>query len=617
MRAWMMLPLLLALAAPAFAAPAPGTLAANDNRRPAGVPGDGALALGLVITEGSWQAEDALPAWHMLAFAEEGRPATTPGPLIRVLLGTRIDVTIRNDTDAELWIEGLYARSGAAAPVHVAAHGEAHRQFMADTAGTFFYWGTLGKSLAEREGRDSELTGALIVDAPGAPHDDRIFVISRHGAADEGGDGVGAWAINGRSWPQTERLDYRLGEHVAWRWINASGHTHPMHLHGMYFRVTSSGDNARDARRAAGEDNEVATQLMPGGSTMAVAWVARTAGNWLFHCHILFHVLPENRIPPPVWYDDYAKLPHDQHMAGLVLGLHVADAGGRRGAAAPQPRRLALRVAERPGIGLDAYFERPTPLLGYALDGSPVSSPGPVMVLERGRPVEIAIHNAMRHATSVHWHGVELANSYYDGVPHWGTDGDRVTPWIDPGADFTARFTPPRTGTFIYHTHFNDYAQLTAGLYGALVVVAPGRQVDTAFDHVFVIGQGPDDNRDPILVNGVVGVPAAIWRQGHHRIRLVGITAVSAVHVALLRDDAPVTWRPLAKDGADLPATLTAQTRAEVDLSPGETYDFDVAADEPGALCLRVGLRGSNEPSTIAPIDIAPMDTAPAPTNDG
>jgi FtsP/CotA-like multicopper oxidase with cupredoxin domain len=239
------------------------------------------------------------------------------------------------------------------------------------------------------------------------------------------------------------------------------------------------------------------------------------------------------------------------------------------------------------------------------------------MVLERGRPVEIAIHNAMRHATSVHWHGVELASSYYDGVPHWGVDGDRVTPWIDPGADFTARFTPPRAGTFIYHTHFNDYAQLTAGLYGALVVVAPGGHFDEAFDHVFVIGQGPDDIRDPILVNGVVGVPAAVWRQGHHRIRLVGITAVSAVHVALLRDDAPVAWRPLAKDGADLPVNLTAQTRAEINLSPGETYDFDLAADEPGALRLRVGLRGSDEPPTIAPIDIAPMDTAPVPANDG
>lgn len=271
------------------------------------------------------------------------------------------------------------------------------------------------------------------------------------------------------------------------------------------------------------------------------------------------------------------------------------------------PRRIALRAAQRPGVGLDAYFGRPVPLLGYSVDGSPVSAPGPVLVLERGRPVEIAIRNDLAHATSVHWHGIELESSYYDGVPHWGVDGGRITPWIDPGASFVARFTPPRAGTYMYHTHFNDYAQLTAGLYGALIVVEPGRHLDAAVDHVYVIGQGPDDAHDPVLLNGVVGVPATVWRQGrHHRIRLIGITAVSAVQLALLRENGPVIWRPLAKDGADLPLPLKAPRKAEVDISPGETYDFDYAADEPATLRLEATLKGRSEPPTIAPIDIEP-----------
>jgi hypothetical protein len=100
-----------------------------------------------------------------------------------------------------------------------------------------------------------------------------------------------------------------------------------MHLHGAYFRVTSSGDNRADLPRAAGEQNEVVTQRIPSTSTMTMSWVPLHAGNWLFHCHLLFHVMPENRIPEPQWYDDYASLGHDEHMAGLVLGIHVRNEG--------------------------------------------------------------------------------------------------------------------------------------------------------------------------------------------------------------------------------------------------------------------------------------------------
>ena len=40
-----------------------------------------------------------------------------------------------------------------------------------------------------------------------------------------------------------------------------------------------------------------------------------------------------------------------------------------------------------------------------------------------------------------------------------------------PGDSFTVLMTPPRAGTFIYHTHADELAQLTGGLYGALLVI--------------------------------------------------------------------------------------------------------------------------------------------------
>ena len=60
---------------------------------------------------------------------------------------------------------------------------------------------------------------------------------------------------------------------------------------------------------------------------------------------------------------------------------------------------------------------------------------------------------------------------------------------IVPGERFTVRITPPRTGTFIYHTHLHDYRQLSSGLYGPLVVVEPGETYDPATDHVVVLGR--------------------------------------------------------------------------------------------------------------------------------
>ena len=62
-------------------------------------------------------------------------------------------------------------------------------------------------------------------------------------------------------------------------------------------------------------------------------------------------------------------------------------------------------------------------------------------------------------------------DSYYDGVHGWSGLDRRVTPMIQPVAHSSVRFTPPRAGTFIYHTHLHDERQLHVGLYGAMLVL--------------------------------------------------------------------------------------------------------------------------------------------------
>jgi FtsP/CotA-like multicopper oxidase with cupredoxin domain len=557
----------------------------NDNTRPAGALEGTTLVVHLEIGEADWRWEQQLPPYRILAFAEASGPLTTPGPLIRVREGTRVRVVIRSRVATDVIVHGLHGRPGDDVSLRVPAHGTAETQFRAGSPGTYYYWGSTSESFAKREHSDSQLTGAFIIDPERGGPPDRIFVIGYH--AQTSPVRLDAWVINGRSWPETERLTYRVGEPVHWRWINATDHRHPMHLHGTYFRVHSTGDNHHDT--VASDPPEVVTQVLQPGTTMALTWSPARPGNWLFHCHNLFHVTPDNRLQLPQWYDEYAKLEHDQHMAGLVLGIH-AQPGPTPAVTVERatPMRIALTIGERSGVryrvpGLDR------PGLGYGVDGGPITAPGPTLVLERGRPAEVAITSRIAHATQVHWHGIEL-DSYYDGVPHWGGDSRQMTPLIDPDGSFVARFVPPRAGTFIYHTHFNDYVQLATGLYGALIIVEPGERLDPETDHLFIISRdGLDEDRGAVLVNGATSLAPLTLRAGKkHRLRFIGITPVSSSSIRLLAGGHPVKWRALAKDGADLPAALATQRPAELTISPGETYDFELDAEAPAELELQI-----------------------------
>ena len=159
-------------------------------------------------------------------------------------------------------------------------------------------------------------------------------------------------------------------------------------------------------------------------------------------------------------------------MAGLVLGLHILPPRDERDTTSQRdvaPRRLRLVAQQRPG----QYGTHPG--FGFALqeDSNPAVDlagrvPGPPIVLTRGVPVEITVLNKLREPTSLHWHAMEL-ESYYDGMAGWSGTPGHLAPMIPPGGAFVAKFVPPRTGTFIYHTHVDDIRQLSSGLYGPLI----------------------------------------------------------------------------------------------------------------------------------------------------
>jgi FtsP/CotA-like multicopper oxidase with cupredoxin domain len=225
-------------------------------------------------------------------------------------------------------------------------------------------------------------------------------------------------------------------------------------------------------------------------------------------------------------------------------------------------------------------------------NSDPPPIPGAPLVLTRGEPVEILVVNQLQEPTAVHWHGIEL-ESYYDGVPGWSGGSPQVTPSIPPGGTFLARMTPPRAGTFIYHTHWHDVAQLASGLYGPLIVVEPGQKFDPERDKTFIISRaGPDESESPLLLNGSPQPSPLVLKLGtEYRLRFINIgTNDSDATVSLLASAKPVVWQAVAKDGWTLPAGQATSRPAYQLITVGETYDFKFLPEHPGELTLQVAL---------------------------
>ncbi len=556
----------------------------NDNRSPAGRLSHDTLELHLVVGMAVWRPEaDSGPAIEVAAFGEDGKAPQVPGPLIRVPAGTVISATIRNRlADSTLRIYGLVTRPAAVHDSLVIQPGEsASVTFLAGAPGSYLYWASLGATKHERQAEREQLAGAFVVDPPGGSPADRVLVINIWGNRLDSATYRSALTINGRSWPHTERIQATVGDTLRWRVLNANWRNHPMHLHGFYYRVDARGDGFADTLYATDARRMVVTEGLRPFNTMAMTWVPERAGNWLFHCHLSFHVVPSARLSPPA-RDSHDRKSHDPgaHMAGLVLGIAVRPRADAREPVRGKARRLHLFVQEGTKRG------RAPRAMGFVLQrgGQPpaadsVEIPGSPVVLTRGQPTDIVIVNRLSEPTSIHWHGIEL-ESYSDGVAGWSGSGDRLAPSVMPGDSFTARLTLPRAGTFMYHTHMNDIEQLTSGLYGGIVVLEPGKRFDSNRDHLFVAGWD-GETRAPALPHLVINGdslprPLVLTPGVPHRLRFVNIGPAGLLRFAIYRDTSLVTWRRLAKDGADLPPALATSVRSAQLLAVGETYDFEL-----------------------------------------
>jgi FtsP/CotA-like multicopper oxidase with cupredoxin domain len=590
---------------------------ANDQRTPAGRTVDGELRVDLDIVDLTWSPRGPHgPLVPAIGFAERGHTPQVPGPLLRMRTGIPVRVSVRNTLTRAVRVHGLSDRVGGPsdtavngvpafarqAALRLAPGEEREVRFTPTRAVASFYFArqlpssadTLPENQFTSPGAsrvDGGLVGAFIVDPAETPPqaNERVFVLTSYASPSEPADVTRRLSVNGLSWPHTERLTYDQGDTVHWRVINASGVYHPLHLHGFYFTVESRGDGQADTMINAPRPLEV-TEGMRDFSTMQLSWTADRPGNWLFHCHLIRHSSAIQKYSAEsLAVTSTNDMAGDHGMGGLILGITVRPRSAVSVTTPANARRLDLWTGLRPHVlGDSAGYgfvvqrgNRPPAPDSIVVPGSP-------LILERGEPTRIVVHNRLPFPLGVHWHGVEL-ESYYDGVGHWSGQPGNTRGMIPPADTMSVYITPPRSGTFMYHTHGELGAELARGLYGTLIVLDGSHELNPDTDRLFVLASRGATLDAEAAINGRGIQPAQHFSVGKtYRLRFTHISLDDVKNVRLLLNGKPVTWRPLARDGATLPAPSRVETESKQRMDVGETYDFEWTPAARGVYMLEV-----------------------------
>ena len=141
------------------------------------------------------------------------------------------------------------------------------------------------------------------------------------------------WSFDGKTIAQEPYVMIKRGEIIELELVNDTMMHHPIHLHGHFFRLLMGNGRYSPLKH---------TVDVPPMSRRTVEFEANEAKDWMFHCHILYHMM--SGMARVFRYEDEATLkpqktikPEDQsmqHAAGL--GEHNHDMSYIWGAATLQ-----------------------------------------------------------------------------------------------------------------------------------------------------------------------------------------------------------------------------------------------------------------------------------------
>nr|WP_306265058.1 multicopper oxidase family protein [Pararhizobium sp. IMCC3301] len=240
------------------------------------------------------------------------------------------------------------------------------------------------------------------------------------------------------------------------------------------------------------------------------------------------------------------------------------------------------------------------------------TAPGPEIRVKRGDRVKVRLINRLDEPTSIHWHGIRIANAM-DGVARLTQDA------VEPGGSFDYDFIVPDAGTYWYHAHNRSWNQVARGLYGVLIVEADTAEFDAEHDRTLVIDDWRLDQQGKLdtaslgslmdwthggrignwlTVNGKSLPRYSLNANEAYRLRLINASNARVLGL----DPTQFGGKILAYDGQSLPqpAELTYQPLL---LGPAQRVDLLVVpkAGEP----IELNEVSGNQPFAFANFDVA------------
>jgi FtsP/CotA-like multicopper oxidase with cupredoxin domain len=245
---------------------------------------------------------EILPGVRVTAWTYNG---TVPGPEIRVPYGQRVRVVIKNELPDPTTVHwhGIAVPNAMDGVPGVTqdpiAPGESFTyEFRAvptansSRGGTFMYHSHFDEDRQVGLG----LSAPFVIDppAPAAIDLERTIFLGEWNLDPESGDTrppmqmegsfPNYFTISGKAFPATEPIKVERGKRVLLRVIGGMQFTHPMHLHGMSFKVV-----AKDGAPLAQPYEADVVDVAP-GERYDLLFTADRPGKWVFHCHIGHHL---------------------------------------------------------------------------------------------------------------------------------------------------------------------------------------------------------------------------------------------------------------------------------------------------------------------------------------
>ena len=232
---------------------------------------------------------------------------TVPGPLFRVTEGDKVRVVFTNQLPKPTTVHwhGLPVpnKMDGVPPLtqeEIQPGASFTYEFEAKPAGTFMYHSHVDTDTQINIG----LFGGFVIDPKNweqiKPDVDVTMILNEWRVI----DGVtypampsmgepNFFTINGKTFPDIPTVNVKKGQRVRVRFIGAGQFEHPMHLHGMPFKIVAT--DGYPVPEAAQLTKDV-VPVHP-GERFDVEFVADNPGQWAFHCHIVHHVTNDDVEP--------------------------------------------------------------------------------------------------------------------------------------------------------------------------------------------------------------------------------------------------------------------------------------------------------------------------------